>query len=302
MENQTETTQIIHPHRSWYDKNYRLLMLIPFLLIISSLIYLSMFYSSHGSLFYQDVSLSGGTVITLKGDFDSNPLKEALKSEFNDVSFRELTDITSGKQLALIIESTSQSEILTQAVEKNLGYNLTEENSSVEFTGSTLSESFAKQLLVALLMSFVLMSIVIFVMFRSFIPSIAVIFSAFANMVLPLVLINILGIKLSIAGIAAFLMIIGYSVDTNILLTKRAITPGDKPLNSRIFGAFKTGTLMIGAALAAVLPAFFFFQGLPDTFRQIFLIMALGLFFDIINTWMMNAGIIKWYCDRKGIK
>lgn len=277
-------------------------MLLPLLLVVFSLIYLSLFYSSNGYLFHQDVSLSGGTVITVRGDFDSVSLEEELKAEFNDVSFRQLTDITSGKQLALIISSTSQPEILKQSVETHLGYNLTEDNSSVEFTGSTLSESFARQLLVALLISFLLMSMVVFVMFKSFIPSIAVIFSAFSNMVLPLTVINLLGIRLSIAGVAAFLMIIGYSVDNNLLLTKRAITPGEKPLNKRIYGAFKTGMLMDLTALAAVLPAFFFFQGLPDTFRQIFLIMALGLFFDMINTFMMNAGIIKWYCDRKGIK
>jgi len=41
---------------------------------------------------------------------------------------------------------------------------------------------------------------------------------------------------------------------------------------------------------------------LPDSFRQIFLILALGLSADIINTWLTNAGIIKWYCDKKGIK
>ena len=55
-------------------------------------------------------------------------------------------------------------------------------------------------------------------------------------------------------------------------------------------------------ALAAILPAFFIVSGLPDSFRQIFFILALGLSADIINTWMTNAGIIKWYCDRKGIK
>ena len=54
------------------------------------------------------------------------------------------------------------------------------------------------------------MSFVIFILFRTFIPSIAVIFAAFADIVMTLALVNYLGIKLSTAGIEAFLMLIGY--------------------------------------------------------------------------------------------
>ncbi len=117
-----------------------------------------------------------------------------------------------------------------------------------------------------------------------------------------LAIINFFEIKISAAGIAAFLMLIGYSVDTDILLTTRALKKKEGTLNERIYGAFKTGIFMTLTALASVLPAFFIVTGLPDSFRQIFLILALGLSADIINTWLTNAGIIKWYCDKKGIR
>jgi preprotein translocase subunit SecF len=118
---------------------------------------------------------------------------------------------------------------------------------------------------------------------------------------MPLAVLDMMGIKVSAAGIAAFLMLIGYSVDTDILLTTRAIKIREGTLNSRIFGAFKTGIFMTSTALCAVLPAFFIVTGLPDSFRQIFLILSLGLAADIINTWTTNVGIIKWYCSKKGI-
>jgi preprotein translocase subunit SecF len=97
-------------------------------------------------------------------------------------------------------------------------------------------------------------------------------------------------------------MLIGYSVDTDILLTNRLLKRSEGTTNERIFGAFKTGILMTLTALFAVLPAFFIVSGLPDSFRQIFLILALGLSADIFNTWLTNASIIKWYCEKKGIK
>lgn len=288
--------------KSWYDKRYKLLLVIPIIIMILSLSYLTIFYSKNKDFMLKDVSLSGGTAITITTDAPQEKLEPQLKQKFSDISFRKLTDLSTGKQLALIIESSSKPEELQQSIEQILGYKLTEENSSIEFTGPSLSQGFYKQLIIALIISFILMSIVIFILFRTFIPSIAVIFAAFSDIVMPLALLDYLGIKISAAGIAAFLMLIGYSVDTDILLTTRALKKREGLLNERIYGAFKTGIFMTITALIAVLPAFLIVTGLPDSFRQIFLILALGLSADIINTWLTNAGIIKWYCDKKGIK
>ncbi len=288
--------------KNWYDKWYKILLLIPVAIMVISLTYLGYFFVQNNDIMLRDSSLTGGTTITLKGDFDSASLESKLKSEIPDVSFRKLTDLMTGEPVSFIIESSAEPEKLKQEIEKIIGYELTSENSSTEFTGPTLSTSFYKQLIIALIISFILMSFVVFALFRTFTPSIAVIFAALGDIIMPLALINYLGIKISAAGIAAFLMLIGYSVDTDILLTTRALRSKGGKLNQRIYRAFKTGIFMTTTALIAVLPAFFVISGLPDSFRQIFLIMSLGLFADILNTWLTNASIIKWYCGKKHIE
>jgi len=285
-----------------YNKWYKFMFIIPLLFLLLSVFYIGLTYSRTGDFILKDVSLSGGTSITIHGDFDYAKLESELKTQYEDISFKKLSDISSGKQIAFIVESSAEPEPLKASIENILGTTLTTENSSTEFSGPALSSSFYKQLIFALLISFILMSIVIFILFRTFIPSMAVIFSAFADIVMPLAVINYFGIRLSTAGIAAFLMLIGYSVDTDILLTTRALKKKGGTLNHRIFGAFKTGIFMTSTALFAVLPAFFIVTGLPDSFRQIFLILALGLSADIINTWLTNASIIKWYCEKHDIK
>lgn len=292
----------IEQGKNWFDKYYKILMLIPIVIVILALAYLFIFYQNHNDLILRDVSLSGGTTITLTGSMDFNDIEAKLREKLQDVSFRKLTNIKTGEVIALTVESPKDPESLKLEIEDILGYELTEDNSSIEFSGPSLSRNFYRQLILALIISFILMSFVIFILFRTFVPSIAVIFAAFSDIVMPLAVINYLGIKLSAAGIAAFLMLIGYSVDTDILLTTKAIKSSDGKLNSRIFQAFKTGIFMTSTALLAVLPAFFIVTGLPDSFRQIFLILAIGLFADIINTWMTNIGIIKWYCVKKGIE
>src|SRR3989344_3381172 len=298
-QNQTHQEQI-SKFESFYNKRYKLLLLIPVILILLSLVYLVRFNSINGDFIYKDSSLAGGTTLTISNVTVSvEDLKTFLQKDFSDFSIREIRDLASARLIALVIDTTAQPDLIKEKVEEFLGFELDESNSSIEFTGSSLSESFYRQLMIAIVISFVLISLVVFFLFKKVIRSIAIVVAVLGNIILPLALVNILGIKLSAAGIAAFLMLIGYSVDTDILLTSRVLKRNEGSVNQRIFGAFKTGIFITGTALIALLPAFFIVTGLPDSFRQIFLILSFGLCADIINTWLLNAAILKWYEERK---
>ena len=204
-----------------------------------------------------------------------------------------------GKQLALVIETSADVEEIQPFLEKEMGFNLDEENSSIEFTGSSLSDSFYNQLRFALLISFILMALVVFIIFKTFVPSIAVVFAALGDILMTLAIVNFLGMKLSTAGIVAFIMLIGYSVDTDILLTTRVIKQKEGEVNERIFGAFKTGLTMTLTSLVVVIIGFILTSEFSKVFNQIFMILIIGLLFDIMNTWIFNASIIKWYAEKK---
>ncbi len=303
MENQTNTSshsQHIHQSKKhWYDKYYKIMLFAPVVLLIICISYLFIFYNQNNDIIYKDPSLSGGTTITLIQEVDVEALELHLQEAISDVHLRTISDISTGRQIAVLIESSSSPEDLTPLVEEFIGEPLTSDNSSVEFSGPSLSNNFYKQLAIAVFISFVLMSLVIFFLFKTFIPSIAVIFSAFADIVMALTVADIFGIRLSAAGIAAFLMLIGYSVDNNILLTMRVLKNRGQSINARIYSSFKTGIFMTCTGLAALIPAFFIVTGLPDSFKQIFFILAIGLTATIINTWFTNASIIKWYAEHK---
>ena len=213
-----------------------------------------------------------------------------------------MTDFNTGRKIAVSIETSAKPEDLKKEVESFLKYSLTEQNSSIEFTGDALSKSFYKELMIAVLIAFLFMSIVIFILFRSFLPSMYVITCAFADIVIPLAIVNFLGLRISTAGIAAFLMLIGYSVDSDILLTTRVLKRKveGKTLNERILSAVKTGLTMTSTALIAVLIAYFIV--IAPTLKEVFLILSIGLFVDMIITWLMNAGLLKWYCEVKGFR
>jgi preprotein translocase subunit SecF len=293
----------------FHDKNYKLLLLIPLAMLIFCFVYMGYFYSQNHDFTYRDVSLTGGTSITLNvidKPFDVNNLKYAVSEKLGNINIREISDVFTGQQKAVVIEIRTETcdeyqiNPIKNVLEDYLSYKLIDgENSGFECTGSILSQNFYKQLLIALLIAFVLMAIVVFIQFRSFVPSMAVIFSAFADIFMTLVVVNLLGIQISSAGIVAFLMLIGYSVDTDILLTTKAIKRDNGTLNRRLLESFKTGITMTLTSLVAVLVALIVVGSFSSILSQIFTIMIIGLSFDIFNTWLTNVSIIKWYALRK---
>ncbi len=290
----------------WYNKNYKLLLIIPVALLLFSLIYMAIFYSNNQDLIYKDISLTGGTSVTIFGKINLFDLEQTLSEKLEEVNIREISNLITREQKAVIIEIKTEGcneldvKQTKKILEDYLGYELVEgDNASFECTGSSLSESFYKQLLVAILFAFFFMAIVVFIIFRTFVPSMTVILSAFADILMALTLVNIFGMKMSSAGIIALLMLIGYSVDTNILLTTRLLKRHEGTVNQRIFGAFKTGITMTLTSLLAIVIALLVVKSFSPILTQIFTILSIGLCFDILNTWVTNTSILKWYMEKK---
>ena len=331
----------------WYDKNYKKLIIIPAVVLALSLIFITIFYVQTGDIINKDVSLAGGTTITIQTDMASQELKSQLSNTLTDFTVQAISD-NSGNQLELSITTTEENtETLKTSLEEILGYKLTSENSSQETTSASLSADFYKQLIVAVIIAFFWMAAVVFIIFakgkgiktwaiflnilfgffmgnfflsinkiasaiiflafafvlirmyiKNSVPAFAVMLSAFADIVMTLAIIDLIGMKLSTAGIVAFLMLIGYSVDTDILLTTRLLQKREG-INKTLLGAFKTGTTMTLTSIIAIATALIVVYPFASVLNQIFIILLIGLALDLLNTWISNASILKWYMEKK---
>ena len=145
--------------------------------------------------------------------------------------------------------------------------------------------------------AFILMALVVAITFRTLIPSLAVILAAITNLIVTLAIISLSGMKLSSGGIIAFLLVIGYSIDTDILLTTKLIKRKIGPLYERLKQAMTTGLTMTITTLTAIFVAFLF--STAPVLKQIFLIILIALIVDIIATYFGNASILIWYLKKK---
>lgn len=284
-----------------YEQKYKVLLLIPFIILVLALLQIGIQTAVTGDFVNKGITLKGGSTITLEKTNMVNveELGLFLQDKFPKADINVRTISSAGQVVSVAVDSDAQenSEInaLTKAVTEK--YNLGKEDYSIEVMGSALGNSFFKQTFMALIIAFLLMGIVVLIYFRTIIPSLAVILAALSDIIVTLSIFNLTGIKLSTAGIAAFLMLIGYSVDTDILLSTRLLKRKEGTVMDRVYGAMKTGLTMSTTTLVAIGVALIFVES--EVVKQIMIILFIGLLVDLVMTWIQNVGILRMYIEKK---
>jgi preprotein translocase subunit SecF len=293
--------------RMWefYSTQYKMLLILPIALMLASLGIIVFNAATTGDVFPKDVSLKGGATITvpLEEQVEASALEQKLSQAMpqHDIIVRNFG--LPGSQQGIIvsadidINSKEQLEQLLSALSSSLGRPLDEDEYGIEFFGSSLGASFFRESARILLFAFALMALVVFAYFRTFVPSMAIILAAVGDMLAAVAFVNLFDIPLGTAGIAALLMLIGYSVDTDILLTIRVLKRKEGTVDERIASSIKTGLTQTFAAILTMAIGFSLAQS--DVIRQIMLILMVGLTADLIFTWVQNVGMLRYYLEKK---
>jgi len=278
--------------------NFKQMLYFPAILLLVSLLILAYtaFTSETGTPVELGMEFQGGMAMI----FDSAKTPDQLKQDLAAYPVLQAREYGGDRKMVQFGPMTESS--LTEVSNKiNSEYT----NVEIRQMGEVVSKSLQGQAVKAVLFSFLGMAIVVFLIFKTFVPSVAVVVSAFADIAFALAMMDVFGIALSMGTVAALLMLIGYSVDTDILLTTRLLKRKGE-LNDKIKDAMKTGMTMTLTTLAALIALFLVSSGSYlvssftriDIIRDVSVVLIFGLIADIINTWMTNLGILKWYMEK----
>jgi preprotein translocase subunit SecF len=269
------------------------LVIIPLLLLALSLVVLALNTSATGLPVKPGIDFSGGTAVTLV----TSDTREQIQATFAGYPLIDIGEgIGNGKFLKFGTMDDAMYKSLSSLISQKYP------DAKVDQIGESFGKTLQSQAVIALILSFTGMSIVVFLSFRTFVPSVAVVLSAFADIVMTAAAMNIVGIPLTLGTTAALLMLIGYSVDGDILLTNRVLKRQGK-LNDKLQGAFRTGIIMTSTTFAAATAMFLVsWFGQVVIIREISAVLLIGLAADVLNTWLTNAGILIWYVQKGGGK
>ncbi len=299
MEKRDTIKGIEAAYKSLFLPHPEKMMALGLALLVFSLGVLAWGWASTGEILHKGIDFAGGTraeIVLLDKNVDPASLENKLSKDLEDVSVRI---IESGNTTILSIESTqtlTQDEIEKLLEKENILFE--KEGITIHTVGPAISKQFWLQAIIAIIVSFVLMASVVFYTFRNPVPSLAIILAAIVDITFAMAVMRLAGIELSLASLAGLLTLIGYSVDTDILLTTRVLKRRDEgPLDERIAGAMSTGINMTTTSLLAFIVLF-----LVSTSRlldSIAIVIASGLLADYASTWLLNAGILKKYAIRE---
>jgi preprotein translocase subunit SecF len=163
----------------------------------------------------------------------------------------------------------------------------------------TLGSFFLTEVTNIIIVAFVLVAITVFVIFRTPVPAFAVVYGAANDIVIALGAMGAFHIPLGVVSVGGLLMLIGYSMDTDILSTIRVLRRSEGTAGERAMATFRTGITMTAAAIIsfATLFAIAYITFIPE-YIQISGVVLVGLVADIVTTWFGNAVIIVWYKRR----
>ncbi len=267
------------------------LVMIPLVLLIISLLLLFMNIATTGMPVKPGIDFSGGTAVTIS----TSETSDQLRAAFAGYPLTEVSEgVNSGKFLKFGAMDDSQFRSLSTLINQNYP------DAKIDQIGESFGKTLQQQALLALVFSFIGMAIVIFIAFRTLVPAAAVVISAFADIVMTAAAMNLIGIPLTLGTTAALLMLIGYSVDSDILLTNRVLKRQGK-LIDKLKGAFDTGISMTSTTFAAIAAMLVIsWIGSVEILMQIAAVLLIGLVFDLMNTWLTNVAILKWYVQKGG--
>ena len=263
----------------------RQLMAVPLAVLLVALLIVGGMWVLTGSPANLGIDFSGGSELTVQTSLSSAELAAQFDEPVVSVQGIE------GENNYVVTFETANVGAVRETAEAH-------DSITVLGSGETspiFGDENKKWALIGLVIAFTGMSILAFALFRTFIPSLAIVVSAFSDMLVPIAVFNLLGLKLSLGTVAALLMLIGYSVDSDILLTNHVLRRSGDFYEST-YRAMETGVTMTVTSIAAMAV-----MGIAATFfgielmASIGLILVIGLSTDLVNTYMFNVSLLRWY-------
>jgi len=271
--------------------NYKKMALLPLALLVICTIYL--IFITQTNQLAVDIDFKGGTqIIAEYGKQVSETEMENILKSYN-AGVRTAVGVTT-YTIFIEFDSSIKAEDVLNTL-KQSGYDF--EDYSVQTIGPALGKEFFQQAIFVLMLSFIFMAAVIFFIFRIPVPSFFLVLVVIADLIETLALSQIFGVSLSLASFTALLLLIGYSVDDNILMITRMLKTEDKNYDRIIKTSFKTGITMVGTALVALFALFIISASV--VIDQIASVLIIGLLVDLLNSWVLNVGLMLWYVERK---
>ena len=272
-----------------YDN--RQLAAIPLAVLTVALLVIGGAYATTGAPVDPGLDFTGGTELRVGVDAPSDEQARAQIDEAFAATPDSVQRVGNGDVYVVTFQASEADTGELEAQAEDAGFAVR----SIDSVSASFGSDTQRLALIGVAVAFAGMAALVFALFRTFVPSVAVVVSAFSDIVIPVALMNLFGIELTLGTVAALLMLIGYSVDSDILLNNSVLRRSGDFYEST-HRAMRTGVTMTLTSIAAmaVMAAVASFFGI-GLLASIGVILVFGLAADLMNTYLLNVSLLRWY-------
>lgn len=261
-------------------------------LLALALVSLGYGFAATGTPVQLGMDFRGGVAVSI----NTGDSPDLVSSEFSEFGIVETRDLPDGVLLEFAPMGDQREQQLESAVARLY------ESYQITTVSEVFGEDLQSQAGIAMVIAFLAMAVIVMALFRRAVPAGTIVFAALSDIVIAAGFMNQVGLNLSLGTVAAMLMLIGYSVDSNILLTNWMLKRRGS-ISKRFNSAFRTGATMAVTTLSAigVLGIVSFLGGITVLY-EIAAVLLAGLVADILNTWLLNGYIMRRILVQEGVE
>ncbi len=246
------------------------------------------------------IEFSSGTMISYR-NLENRPNADAVESALSTVLAADVKAVATysvTENFGLDIQTTKAlddngREQVQRAMADQFGIQSTPEFYPIE---PAISQAYLRGAMWAILFAFIAMFVILLLVFRHKIVGMMLLCVGL-NMVWALGGLALLQFQFSLASLTGFLLMIGFSVDTNILLTTHVLKRVGGEPRERMATAMRTGFTITGTTLATMICINILVTNPAIT--QLATVLTFGLAGDLFNTWFLNSGALIWYMEHQ---
>ena len=280
---------------SFIENNYKKFLLISILLfaIFTGIILFN--YFKYGYIINKSITISGGYVTLINNNY--NLTNTEIQNILNQMNITDYVLYSTSNIIYIASRDQINGTLLISLLNQYYNISIQPSDISIQQYSSIVGDLIFNQFLFFVILTMILASFVIFIAFRVSNTTLNIISTILFDVIGLLAILSITKYPIGANGFIAMLMILGFAIDNNVVLSTNMIKEKDKPFIERVKMSFRVGILMEIIALYTLLLLYFI---VPDpSVNEFAFVLSTATILDLIYYLIGNIPLYKYFEAKK---
>ncbi|MGC9133418.1 MAG: hypothetical protein ACP5GJ_03410 [Nanopusillaceae archaeon] len=280
---------------TFVEKNYKKFIIVTIVLFIIFIGTILFNYLRNGYILNKSIDISGGYITMINNNYHitnqeiNNVLYKINVTNYIIYNTPSITYIESGEKI-----NTSELIYLF-----NSYYNipLSSQDISVQQYSSIVGNIIFNQFVEFVFITMVLVGLIIFIAFRVSNVTLNIMSTIAFDILGLLAILSTIKYPIGANGFIAMLMILGFAIDNNVVLSTNIVKEKEKPFIEKVKMSFRVGMLMELIALYTLI-ILYLFVPVPSV-REFSIVLFIAIILDLLYYLIGNIPIYKYFESKK---